>query len=234
VRREHRSLPALLAVLFLAPAIAFADPTPEELDRAEVIAADALALFQTGELVPAAERFLEAYALSGRDTQLRNAAKAYEKAGKLEAAVTQWDRYAQQPQVDPEKRAQAVQHVAELRAQIESTIHPLAEVAHPDAPLVRPVIELDLDDPHTPRDLTPPPPPSPALRYGLIGGGSVAAVGGAVLVISGWATYASFSSDAGSVSRAEADAAGTRTGIGYALVGAAAVAGAILLIADLP
>ena len=229
MQREH-FLAALIALCF-APAIAQAEPTQDDLDRAEIIAADALTLYQSGAPLPAAEKFLEAYALTGRHTQLRNAAKAYEQARRFEEAVVQWERYTQHPQVEPDKRAQALVHIEALRAEIRSTIKPLGDAEHHEGPRLRPRIELDPDDPHTPRDITPPP-PLPVLRWGLIGGGSVAAVGGAVLVISGWSTYASFESNAGSVTRAEADAAGTRAGIGYALVDAAVVAGAVLLLGD--
>lgn len=223
---------AVLA-LTLLPTVALAQAgTPEGIKQAEVIATEALELFNKGDLVGAAERFLAAYELSGRHTQLRNAAKAFETAGKLANAIDAWERYSLHPEVEPDKRAQAVAHVVELKTALSASLVPLESKPAPDAVYAPPPHAATASPSEEPQLVAPAPAeaPSSALAWSIVGGGSAAVVAGAILYASGWGTYGSWTDSPANVTREEAESARTRSGIGLVVggVGVAAVTAAVL------
>lgn len=181
-------------------------PLEQASARAEDLARRALARHRAGDARGAAELFLEAFALSGNPTQLRNAAKALEQAGLLERALATWQRLRALDGVDAHRHELADAHIAALRAQLRTQALEQARSA-PPAP--------------TPALVAPSPAPvvSP-LRWVLVGSGVAALGGAAALYASGYATYAEFVDTGASgqtVSRADADAAQLRAGAGVAL-----------------
>jgi len=224
---------ASIALAVLQPHVALAQPTPEAMTQATELATQALELFNRGELVPAAEKFMQAYELSGRPAQLRNAAKAFESAGKLTNAIDAWQQYAHHPEVEIEKRAEAEKHVLELQARLQSELAPLAPT-RPPAELIAPPVRL-VENPNA--AVVAPSEPArstPVAGWIMIGGGAAAVFAGGVLLGTGWATYGDWKADNTSVTFDQASAAETRSAIGVTLgsVGLAVVAAAILFAFD--
>src|SRR5262245_17613242 len=79
-----------LCASLMVPAPAFATKGKKE---AAKLARKAKQHYQRSEFLEAAQLFLKAYELSNVPSQLRNAAKSFEKADALEQALTQWERY---------------------------------------------------------------------------------------------------------------------------------------------
>lgn len=75
------------------------------------IAAEAVALYRAGNYEKAGSLFVEAYDLSGRATQLRNAAKAYEAGGLLDQAIGLWKRYRDHEGVEVDEQSEATAHI---------------------------------------------------------------------------------------------------------------------------
>lgn len=104
-----RALVLALALALGAPSAALAaDPDP-----AVTLVEQAAAAYRAGRYVAAAELFVSAFELSKAPVQLRNAAKAYERAEQLDAALTAWRRYAAQPGLTDAEQGEAA---AEIRA----------------------------------------------------------------------------------------------------------------------
>jgi tetratricopeptide (TPR) repeat protein len=201
-------------------------PLEQASARAEDLARRALARHRAGDARGAAELFLEAFALSGNPTQLRNAAKALEQAGLLERALATWQRLRALDGVDAHRQELADAHIAALRAQLRTQVLEQARGA-PPAPTPASV--------PTPALVAPSPAPvTSPLRWVLVGSGVAALGGAAALYASGYATYAEFVDTGASgqtVSRADADAAQLRAGAGVALgVGALATIAAAVVV----
>jgi hypothetical protein len=75
----------------LAPR-AFAGAVDKEA-KAIAIVRQAVLAYSSGDFAEAGRLFFDAYELSHRSTQLRNAAKAYEQAGRIHDALGLWQRY---------------------------------------------------------------------------------------------------------------------------------------------
>ena len=80
-------------------------------ELAAEVAKEAVTQYRAGNHEEAAKLFVEAYDLSGRATQLRNAAKAYEAAGKLVDALDCWTRYESHEGVGRDEVAEAEAHI---------------------------------------------------------------------------------------------------------------------------
>jgi tetratricopeptide (TPR) repeat protein len=79
------------------------------------VATEALELYRAGKLEEAAERFETAFQLSGHPTQLRNAAKAWEQAGRLDRALERWGQYRALPGLSRDEVAEAEAHLGLIR-----------------------------------------------------------------------------------------------------------------------
>jgi tetratricopeptide (TPR) repeat protein len=90
---------ALVLLLMPAPALAQS--------AAEVLVERAVAAYKQGDYPKAGAFFLEAYELSGAPAQLRNSAKAYQKADDLERARDLWRRFSELESIEPSERAEA-------------------------------------------------------------------------------------------------------------------------------
>jgi len=96
------------------PSVVWAKAPPASAE-AERLATQALALHDAGKFRDAAEKFMQAYALSKKAVQVRNAAKAYEKAGMPEEALAHWTLY-KSLKVPAAKRQEAEEAIARIKA----------------------------------------------------------------------------------------------------------------------
>src|SRR5688572_7826266 len=92
---------ALLIALLLLPLEARAQAA------AEVLVERAVAAYKNGDYSKAGAFFLEAYEISGAPAQLRNAAKAYQKADDLERAEDLWQQLSAIESISPAERSEA-------------------------------------------------------------------------------------------------------------------------------
>jgi hypothetical protein len=175
-----------------------------ESKKAAEIAKRALKHYRAGELKEAAELFLEAYRISKRSAQLRNAAKAYEEGGMLDESLALWERYQKDPDTSADERAEADAHkklIAEKKRneQISRSAEDAriaAEAARKDAEAARqraeevskagvPARDTDRNERASIGVEAPAPSPkeagSPVAGYVLCAGGGAAAVAGVVV-----------------------------------------------------
>ncbi len=110
----------LLLSVLLSGAPPAPSPTPEMLHQAEIQAAKALASWEAKAFSRAAQYFLEAYALSGEPTQLRNAAKALESAGSRDEATSAWRQLLERTDLTDAQRAEAEARIAALAEEEET------------------------------------------------------------------------------------------------------------------
>lgn len=218
----HVRCPALiLLAALLAPTAALATQAEDEARRG-------LAQYKAGAYAESAASFLRAYELSGSHTQLKNAAKAFEQASMLAEALTQWRRYATIKDLESDKRELAAAKVAALELQIAERRNKekraLAEKAARERPTPPPPSIVPAQ---------PAPPPvksSNAVRWIVVGVGAAVAVTGSALYATGWTTYGQYKDDPTSVTRAQADSAELRSGIGIGVASAGLVAIAAALL----
>jgi hypothetical protein len=132
------SLAVLLALLCIA-APAFAAPSKKtENQRAAEIAMKAVRLYRAGQNAEAAKLFLEAYEISKRPAQLRNAAKAYEEGGMLDQSLELWTRYRDHEGVNKDEKAEADAHIQLIAEKKRNTeISKAAEAAQAAAEQAR-------------------------------------------------------------------------------------------------
>ena len=214
----------------VCPAATAAAAEPNPAAEAEAQARRALEHYRAGRLLEAGRHFFAAYELSGKPTQLRNAAKAFEEGGAHEQAVSYWRRYIHVEGLDEAKRATAMARIDGLEARLETERmrerERRLEAELEDAR--REIERLRASSGEVGGDG-----PWPAWRSYAIGAGTAVAVAGAILFASGWQTYMRYGGAADSapeVTRAEADAAQLRSGLGIGAtsLGAAAIlAGAL-------
>ncbi|MEY3012985.1 MAG: hypothetical protein RIT45_1720 [Pseudomonadota bacterium] len=175
-----RPLRAIFAVLLAAamllpsaPRVAVAAPDPAAIAAAEAKATEAKAFFKAGLFPRAAERFMEAYALSKRPALVYNAARAYEEGQLRAEAIALFKLYEGLKDASGEGRKEA----RERRERLESE---LAKIAGKDKPVG------DADKPTPTPTPTPTPDSTPPWRTPtVIGGlalGAAAAIGGGVLL----------------------------------------------------
>ena len=124
----NRLLAACLACA-LCPAAAFAGSPAKDLGKG--VADDAAAAFKDQRFEQAAELFEKAYAL-GNDkyVRLRNAGRAWEEAGKLEYARTQFQKFLDKVPSGPD-HAEVAQRLERLEARIAA--------AQPAKPMTEPL-----------------------------------------------------------------------------------------------
>lgn len=112
--------PLLIAASLCLAASASAKPPPSkaksQIQKAEKSAWQAVKLYERGSYEEAASLFLEAFRLSQHPSQLRNAAKAFQKAGMTDQALAAWRRYRENPSISEEERAEADAGIASVAA----------------------------------------------------------------------------------------------------------------------
>ncbi len=171
-----RPLRAIFAVLLVAamllpsvPRVAVAAPDAAAIAAAEAKATEAKAFFKAGLFPRAAERFMEAYALSKRPALVYNAARAYEEGQLRAEAIALFKLYEGLQDASAEGRKEA----RERRERLESE---LAKIAGKDKPV---------GDPDKPAP-APTPGSAPAWRTPVVVGGltlgAAVAIGGGVLL----------------------------------------------------
>lgn len=123
-----------------APRVAFAEASDADLRRAEAKAIEAKAYFKQGLFVEAAEKFMEAFAISRKADTMFNAARAYEEAGAKKQALALFLQYLDLPDASEEGKAAARAKIAELQAaaSTEPTEPATATPATPAPPVVPP------------------------------------------------------------------------------------------------
>lgn len=186
-------------LLAVTPSVhaAAAAPAAAELAAAEAKATEAKAFFQAKLYPQAAERFMQAYALSKRPALVYNAARAYEEAGKRSEAIALFKLYEGLPDAAAEGRQEARQR----REALERAL-----AADKGAPTP------------APGEASPQPPPSsrqpPAWRQpAMVAGLSLGAVGvlaGGVLLGLAGADQSELDADLG-----RKDASGLVVGVDY-------------------
>lgn len=132
-----------IQTLLLAIALAIGGPaqaaSPKR-DDGKPLADEAAARFKEGKFAEAAELFERSFALSpDKLVRLRNAGRAYEEAGKLEAAKVAFERYVTQAPEGPEKqevreRLQRIEAVLKVKADAEAEARMRAEASQQTAP----------------------------------------------------------------------------------------------------
>jgi hypothetical protein len=136
-----RSLFALSIVLgFLVVSNAASGAKSQE-KRAAEISKNAVKLYRQKKYQEAGQLFLEAYEISKRRAQLRNAAKAYEEGGLLDDSLALWKRYKTHEGSTTDERAEADAHIQLIgekkkNAEVEKSAEEAkraAEEAHLDA-----------------------------------------------------------------------------------------------------
>lgn len=176
---------------------AFASKKSEN-QRAAELAMKAVRLYRAGQNADAAKLFLEAYAISKRPAQLRNAAKAYEEIGMLDQSHELWTRYRDHKDVSKDEIAEADAHlklIAEKKKNIEiAKSAEAAQNAAQQALLAAEAAQKQAEEAskqatraqETTRIELPPPTPADqgpgAGSYILMGGGTAAAIAGGVLL----------------------------------------------------
>lgn len=120
----RKPIAALLAVFLLVvpatPAIA-AQPDAAALSAAEAKATEAKAFFKAGLFPRAAERFMEAYALSKRPALVYNAARAYEEGGLRAEAIALFKLYEGLADASTEGKKEARERRERLEGEAQGT-----------------------------------------------------------------------------------------------------------------
>ena len=152
---------------------------PKDLGKA--IADDAAVAFKEQRFAEAAEMFEKAYALgSDKIVRLRNAGRAWEEAGKLEYARTQFQKYLDKVKSGPD-HDEVTQRLAKLEARIAAEKAPKpAEVAPTAAPQPEPahLPALPTINPPSPTVTQPLEHESKWLAWTLVGSGMAMIAGG--------------------------------------------------------
>ncbi len=144
--------------------------TQPELDNADDLAREAIALHRAKRFAEAGAKFLSAYEISRLPVQLENAAKSYDLAEQIPTALSLWRRYLRLDAPAPEERTYAEARVAALEERLARNVAP-----RPPPPLITtPAILVTEERPATP-------PPWPAI--GVTAGGALAAAIGAVFLV---------------------------------------------------
>jgi hypothetical protein len=149
---------ALIAALAV-PAPAFAQSKGKK--EAAKLARRAKKHYQRSEFLEAAQLFLKAYELSNVPSQLRNAAKSFEKADALEQAMVQWERY-RGLRISRDERLEADAHIDLIHEkQRKVQVQDQVEAARIAAENARLEAEAAKNAVNEARNLPPPPPPPP-------------------------------------------------------------------------
>lgn len=188
IRRSSWVFVLLFVSAFLAAPVAEARTKKKQ---AAALTRRAIKLYKRAEYQRAGALFLEAYELSGRAAQLRNAAKSYQEAGQLEEAAPLWNRYLEVPDLTIDERNEAKAHLATIEerkknVKMRETAEDLrasAERAREQAEAARIAAEAAAAAPRTTTVRTTPdePPSAPVGGYVLFGAGAGVLAAGAVL-----------------------------------------------------
>ena len=187
----RRLLAACIAIAVCSaaqPDVAFAAPAK---DLGKDIADDAAVAFKDQRFQQAAELFEKAYALGAdKIVRLRNAGRAWEEAGKLEYARTQFQKYLDKVKSGPD-HDEVVQRLARLEARIadekaqreavEQSAKAIAEPANAIEPAAPAQVAVAAEPDATVRE--PGQKSNGWLGWTLIGGGAVLAAGGTALAV---------------------------------------------------
>jgi hypothetical protein len=150
---------ALIAAL-LNPAPIFAAPKGKK--EAAKLARRAKKHYQKSEFLEAAQLFLKSYELSNVPSQLRNAAKSFEKADALEQALAQWERY-RSLRISRDERLEAEAHIDLIHEkQRKVQVQEAVEAARVAAENARLEAEAAKNAAVEARNAPPPPPPPPS------------------------------------------------------------------------
>ena len=122
------------------PAQAFASEA--DMQRAQAKAIEAKAYFKQGLFLEAAEKFMEAFAISRKADTMYNAARAYEQAGSKRQALALFRQYLDLPDSSEDGKADARARIAKLEAEPAA-----ADRTEPSKPAAEPVAEPVKTDP---------------------------------------------------------------------------------------
>lgn len=121
------------------PRPALAQASEADLRKAEAKAIEAKAYFKQGLFLEAAEKFMEAFAISRKADTMFNAARAYEEAGAKKQALALFLQYLDLPDASEEGKAAARAKIAELQA--AASAEPTETAPTAPAPPVAPPAE---------------------------------------------------------------------------------------------
>ncbi|MBI2377645.1 MAG: hypothetical protein HYV07_26825 [Deltaproteobacteria bacterium] len=171
---------ALFAVILLSAPPTQPAPSPAPTNpEAEALAWEAVKHYRAERFSDAGAKFLEAYRLSHHPSQLRNAAKAFDKGNQLDRAVELWNEYLALPGLEPSDRAEAEASIAGARARMtpsppESDPKPSLGLVAPKPPPADAPPTAALTPESAPTDLTP-------VAYGVGLAGVAVTIAGAIL-----------------------------------------------------
>lgn len=175
----------------LALVAAPASAAPSKKKQAAALTRRAIKLYKRGDYERAAALFLEAFELSKRAAQLRNAAKSYQEGGLLDEARPLWERYLERSDLSVDERNEAkanlsVIHEREKTAEYRETAEDLratAERAREEATAARIAAEAAAAAPPRAPTITATrdEPAAPIGGYVLFGAGAGVLAAGAVL-----------------------------------------------------
>lgn len=156
---------ALIAALSF-PAPAFAAKKVDAKREAAKLARKAKVHYQRSQFLEAARLFLKAYELSKVSSQLRNAAKSFERANELDEALKQWERYRDLKSIKRDERLEAVAnidliHEKKRKAEVEQAVEAAriaAEKAQLEAQAAKEAAVEAQRAPPPPPPVAPPPP----------------------------------------------------------------------------
>lgn len=128
----RRWLICSVALALLSPSFpAFSQELTEQQESEfKRLTGEAGALYQAGDFEPAANKFLEAYAIKPVSNILYNVGRIYEQAGKLELALEHFEKFVKAPNVEQEARRDAIDRIKTIRevlaldAQPQTTTEP--------------------------------------------------------------------------------------------------------------
>ncbi|MEZ4382038.1 MAG: tetratricopeptide repeat protein [Nannocystaceae bacterium] len=188
----QRLIPTLVTASLLvtgpiAPQVAAAAPAAEE--SFDTLTEQASEKYSEGDYEGAIALFERAYALEPEPNILFNIGRIYEEAGKYEDAITYYERFISEPQVDLEAKQVALDRrdlakaVVEIQKKDEKKTDPTPEETTPPPEETTP----------PPGETTPPPGEDPQvddkpkarnvrpIGYALFGTGAAALIGGAIV-----------------------------------------------------
>lgn len=111
----------LAAVAVHAPGRALAaQPDSSELNKAEALATEAKVFFKARLFERAAQRYMEAFAVSRRPALMYNAARAYEEGRQFREAHALFQEYRKLADVSDDGRKDADGHIASLEAELQA------------------------------------------------------------------------------------------------------------------
>jgi len=133
-RREVFVIRNAFALLLLSTAVAFAQPSPKDMEAAKKNFQEGKALYEKGKFEESVPKFLESYRLSKRPQLLYNVGLAYEDAKDPDLATLYYKKYLKEAPADDANRADAEARLAKLGGVATPPVDPKGPVT-PDAPV---------------------------------------------------------------------------------------------------